>query len=273
MNAGAGQETGGETGRGADSGQVMLAPYLDAPPLHITYMAGRSDRLILAFSGVGERHHAIQTPEAIKLTGWDGENHVLFISDASRSWMNTAGLAQAIVAAVQSLVDQLHPARIIAFGNSMGGTMALIFAGLFPLDNVLAMVPQFSVNAEVMPQENRWQHFRRNIAEWPYPSVPPLQDNPAQIMILHGGDKFEMLHAKRFAVPAGVDHYVMPPHGHNLAAALKKQKVLRPLLQAVIMGDTDMARAIVQQAGGISVQAHRQNMKIAKRESRQNAAI
>jgi pimeloyl-ACP methyl ester carboxylesterase len=252
---------------------MQIEPYLDAPPLHMSYMAGRSDRLILAFSGVGERHHPIPTPEAIKLTGWDGENHVLFISDASRSWMNADGLAMAIVEAVQQFVDQIHPARIIAFGNSMGGSMALIFASLFKLDAVLAIVPQYSVKDDIVPEENRWKHFRRNITDWPFPAVPPLVGNPAQIIILHGGEKHEMPHARRFRVPDGIDHYVVPQYDHSLAASLKKAKVLAPLIEAVIVGDFPAARAHVHSAGGISYAEHRQNLKAARRERRQNAAV
>jgi hypothetical protein len=252
---------------------MQVEPYLDAPPLHVSYMAGRSDRLILAFSGVGERHHPIPTPEAIKLTGWGGENHVLFISDASRSWMNADGLAKAIVDVVQRFVVKLRPARIIGFGNSMGGSMALIFASLFKMDAVLAIVPQYSVKDDIVPEEARWQHFRRNITDWPFPAVPSLADNPAQIMILHGGEKHEMPHARRFRVPEGVDHYVVPQYDHSLAASLKKVKVLGPLLEAIIVGDFPAARASVQSAGGISFAEHLHNLHLARKERRQNAAI
>lgn len=252
---------------------MQVDPYLDAPPLHIAYMAGRSDRLILAFSGVGDRTEAIPTPEAPRLTGWDGENHVLFISDASRSWMNGIGLAQALVAAVQGLVDQIKPARIIAFGNSMGGSMALIFASLFKLDAVLAIVPQYSVKDDIVPEERRWQHFRQHITQWPFPAVPSLAGNPAQVMILHGGEPREMPHARRFHAPEGVDHYIVPQYGHVLAACLKRDGVLRPLLEGMITGDIAAARAAVQSAGGIPFADHWQNLHNARIERRQNAAI
>lgn len=252
---------------------MQVEPYLDAPPLHLSYMAGRSDRLILAFSGVGGRHEPIPTPEAPRLTGWDGENHVLFIGDASRSWMNAVGLADALVAAVQRLVDKIKPARIIAFGNSMGGSMALIFATLFKLDAVLAIVPQYSVHADIVPEEGRWTHFRRNITQWPFPAVPPLAGNSAQIMILHGGENGEIPHARRFAPADCVDHFIVPKYGHALAACLKGDGVLRPLLEAIITGDFPAARAAVQSAGGISFAEHRHNVRAARKERRQNATI
>ncbi len=252
---------------------MLAEPYLDAPPLHMSYMAGRSDRLILAFSGVGDRTEAIPTPEATRLTGWDGENHVLFISDASRSWMNAGGIADALVAAVQALAHRIKPARIIAFGNSMGGSMALIFATLFKLDAVLAIVPQYSVKEDIVPEERRWGHFRENITAWPFPSVPSLADNPAQIMILHGGEAREMHHARRFNAPICVDHLVVPQYGHALAACLKHDGVLRPLLAAVITGDMPAARTALRPAGAIPFAEHWQNLKVARKERRQNATV
>lgn len=252
---------------------MLAEPYLDAPPLHLSYMAGRSDRLILAFSGVGERTEAIPTPEAPRLTGWDGENHVLFISDASRSWMNATGLADTPVSAVQGLVDRINPTRIVAFGNSMGGSMALIFAGLFKVDAVLAIVPQYSVKQDIVPEERRWHHFRDGITHWPFPAVSFVAGNPAQVMVLHGGEAREMPHAMRFNAPIGVDHYVVPQYGHALAACLKRDGVLQRLLQAVITGDFTAARLAVQAAGGIPFADHWQNLKNARRERRQNAAI
>jgi len=252
---------------------MLAEPYLDAPPLHMAYMAGRSDRLILAFSGVGDRSEAIPTPEAPRLTGWDGENHVLFISDASRSWMNADGLAQTLVAAVQALVDRLKPARIIAFGNSMGGSMALIFATLFKVDAVLAIVPQYSVQEDIVPEERRWGHFRENIQNWPFPAVPSLAGNPAQMMILHGGEAREMHHARRFNAPASVDHLVVPQYGHALAACLKRDGMLRPLLTAVITGDMPAARTALHGTGAIPFAEHWQNLKAARKERRQNATV
>lgn len=248
-------------------------PYLIDPPLHLEYMPGRSGLLILAFSGIGDRKEPVPSPEARRLTGWDGENHVLFIGDASRSWMNAPGLTEKLCAAFDGLVEKIRPSRIVAFGNSMGGTSALIFAGLRKVDAVLAIVPQYSVNRELVPEEKRWMHFREHIVEWRYPSVPVLSADRGDIMVLHGGEAREMIHARRFRCGPGVDHYVVPQYGHALALCLKNTRVLRPLMTNFLAGNMPEARAVLEAAGAIRFADHWQQRRKARRERRNAAAV
>jgi hypothetical protein len=245
-------------------------PYLVDPPLYLDYLEGTSDLLVIAFSGVGYRDRPVPMPEATILTSWDGINHVLFVRDASRSWMNAPGMAARLTAAVASLVEKIKPTRIVAFGNSMGGTAALIFATLFRLDAVLAIVPQYSVKPDIVPKERRWRHFSREILEWTFPTVPDLAGTQ-NVLILHGGDGAEMIHARKFAVPPNVDHYVLPQYGHMLAKILKNKQILRPLMEQVLTGNMAQARAVVEAAGGLRFADHWQQRKNAKKERLRHA--
>ncbi len=170
---------------------MIPQPYLVAPPLHLDYLPGSSDLLVLAFSGVGDPHQPVPPPEGTMLASWDGINHVLFVRDASRSWMNAPGLVETLRTAVDALIEKIKPQRVVAFGNSMGGTAALIFAALARLDGVLAIAPQFSMKPEIVPEERRWRHFARTITEWPFPSVPDLSALKDVMLKL----TFEQLHA------------------------------------------------------------------------------
>lgn len=251
----------------------MVTPrsYLEEPPLYLDYLPGTSDILVLAFSGVGDRSKPVPMPEGTVLTGWDGVNHVLFVRDASRSWMNAPGMAERLQAAVARLVETIRPRRIVAFGNSMGGTAALIFATLCRLDAVLAIVPQYSVKPDIVPEERRWRHFSSTIGDWRFPSVPDLS-GLANVMILHGGDAYEMIHARRFRAGPATDHYVLPQYGHMLAKVLKNKKILRPLMVQMINGNQNEARAVVEAAGGLRFAEFWQQRKNAKRERQRNAA-
>lgn len=247
-------------------------PFLVAPPLHLDYLPGSSDLLVLAFSGVGDRHKPVPMPEGTMLAGWDGVNHVLFVRDASRSWMNAPGLVESLKAAVLGLIEKIKPSRVVAFGNSMGGTAALIFATLTRLDGVLAIVPQFSMKSEIVPEERRWRHFARTITDWPFPSVPDLS-GLKNVMILHGGDAFEIIHDRRFRVGPSVDHYVLPQYGHTLAKILKNKQILRPLMAQVLSGNMPEARATVEAAGGIRFAEFWQQRRDARRERRNATAV
>ena len=94
---------------------IQIGDHLTAPPLYLSYAPGRSSTLVISFSGVGNRIDPVPTPEAIRLMGVDGENHVLFVSDASRSWMNAPGLMQTLKDAVAKLAAQINPQRVVFF--------------------------------------------------------------------------------------------------------------------------------------------------------------
>lgn len=237
---------------------IRAERYLTAHPLYLDYVPGRSSTLVLAFTGVGGDHELVPTPEAFRVTSRDGENHVLFIGDASRSWMNADGMVETLQTAIADLVERIRPARIVAFGNSMGGSAALIYASLFKVDAVLAIVPQFSVKDDLVPNERRWRNWRQGITTWRFPAVPDLSGRGMDVMILHGDEPREMMHARLFAAGPGVDHYVLPQQGHSLARGLKLSGHLFPLVGHVLSGQMDDARQVLASAGGRTLAEHLQ---------------
>ena len=230
---------------------ILAVPYLTEPPLHLSYLPGRSDRLVISFSGVGLDEEAVPTVEAARLSGWHGENHVLFVSDASRSWMNHPGILDTIIAAVEKLTAEIKPVRIVGFGNSMGGSAAMIYAAYARLDAVLAIVPQYSVKPEIMPRDQRWTRFSDKISHWPHPVVPDLSGRATQVIILHGSVSREMMHARRFAQSANVQHYIFKNYAHGMAFKLKNKNQLEPITAPMIAGDMITACRAVEAAGGI----------------------
>lgn len=230
---------------------ILATPYLTEPPLHLSYLPGRSNCLVISFSGVGLDEEAVPTVEAARLAGWQGENHVLFVADASRSWMNHPGILETIIAAVGKLVDEIKPARIVGIGNSMGGSAALIYAAHARLDAVLAIVPQYSVKPEIMPRDKRWTRFSDKISQWPHPAVPDLSGRPVEVIMLHGSVSPEMMHAKRFAQSTNVHHYIFEGFAHGLAFRLKRKNRLKPIIAPMIAGHVVTACRAAEAAGGV----------------------
>lgn len=127
----------------------------------MSYVVGRSDTLVISLAGVGTDRHSQPTVEFFQLTHQGGENHVLFVSDASRSWLNGPGLAESIVETIETVVKQAGIRRIFALGNSMGGTMALLLPTLTRIDEVLAFVPQFSAKQSRVQRKSVGSTFAR----------------------------------------------------------------------------------------------------------------
>ena len=71
------------------------------PPLALSYLPGQGKTLVISLSGVGTKRWEQPPIEFFKMASQERQNHVLFVSDASRSWMNAPGLARQIVAAIE----------------------------------------------------------------------------------------------------------------------------------------------------------------------------
>lgn len=222
------------------------------PPLHLSYTPGESKRLVVSLAGVGRNRKQVPPTEFARVAHWSGVNHVLFVSDASRSWLNGPGLAEALVDAVKRIADEVGAEEICALGNSMGGSMAMILASLMPIDAVVAITPQFSVHPELMPDEDRWMFHRRRIAEWRFAEMPDLRAAGCSVTLLHGDSPDELRHARRFPADAGYTHYIFDRMGHTLARTLHDAEQLAPIVTLALLRRPWKLRRALRRAGGIS---------------------
>ena len=221
------------------------------PPLQMAYWPGRSDRLVVVFSGVGNDPHIHPPFEFFNAATERGENHALFVSDKSRSWLNGPGVADQITRTVGRLRAETGATELHLIGNSMGATMALHLKDQLQATSVLAFVPQYSIAPGVVPEETRWMRFRKQIKDLPYERVClPVTDGQL-VIILHGGSSDELAHALRFPKTRGVRHFILPDFGHTLARHLKRQGQLYPLISAVLAGRPYKLRRLLERQGGL----------------------
>ncbi|SDF78270.1 Alpha/beta hydrolase family protein [Celeribacter baekdonensis] len=229
----------------------VLQEIVAKPPVALSYLPGQSGTLVICLAGVGTKRSQSPPREFHKMASQEGANHVLFVSDASRSWMNGSGIAQQIVAAIEKLADQVNATRIVALGNSMGGTMALMLAGLTQIDAAIAIVPQFSVHPERVPEEQRWRAFRNQITDWPFETITRLHSEKTSIMIIHGVSPDERIHLDRFPKDAKAMHFVFPDMDHRLAFRLHKKRKLNRIIRHAIAARPWKLRRAIGQAGGL----------------------
>lgn len=231
---------------------LELHDMVTAPPLGLSYLMGTDETLVVSLAGVGKKRDEQPLPEFFKLASQGGKHHVLFVSDASRSWLNGPGLADRIVSAIERTAAETKASRIVAVGNSMGGTMALLLAGLTRIDIVLAVVPQFSAHPNRVPGERRWRFFRNQITEWPFEAVDELPPENTQSIILHGGTADECRHLDQFPTGPNARHFVFPDMDHNLAHRLLRRKQLGAIVRRAIAGENWRMRRAIEKAGGVS---------------------
>lgn len=225
---------------------------LDATfPLRISYWPGQVRKLVVVFSGVGRFPDEYPSIEFFRSATEDEQNHVLFVSDFSRSWLNAPDMDRNIIGFIEKTAADNRIDDIALVGNSMGGTMALHLADQVPAKMVMSFVPQYSVAPQIVPEEKRWKRYRRNISEFRYPQVDLTKREDQTIYIIHGGTGGELTHALRFPLARGIRHFVIPRYGHNLAKKLNNRGILHPLLGAALKDRRVRVRRLIEREGGL----------------------
>ncbi len=203
-------------------------------PLHVHVLKGRSNRLIVSLAGVGNRRNCVPSMEFIAVASNAGENHALFISDRSRSWMNGRGVASTMVRLVEDYRSRNDVSEVIALGNSMGGFSAIRLADLTAVDTVIAFAPQFSVDPALVPEEHQWMFFRKQIDRWPHRHVGDLSQQGTCYFLFHGDDPAETIHWSRFPWNRRLNHFIFTDEGHNIARKLRKRGLLQPVVNTAV---------------------------------------
>lgn len=232
--------------------QTDFQTLVDQPPLKIRYVQGSSPTLVISFAGIGGVRNQEPPVEFFKVASNGGANHVLFVSDIQRSWLNAPGMAEKIVETIEHVKNNISARRIVTLGNSMGGFAALQIARLVHVDTVAAFSPQYSVDPEIVPDEVRWVYFRRNIANYRFRTMDRLPAAPTGVYIFQGGTPPEKYHWQRFPFADNTDQYIFPDIGHNLAHRLKQRGALQPVVSNIIAGRRRRVRQLVKANGGIN---------------------
>lgn len=218
--------------------------------LFIKYLPGRGDTLVVSFSGEGLDSASVPGIEFVGSSSDNGQNHVLFVSDASRCWLNTPCMAERIIDVIEKTVAEFDIKRVVALGNSMGGSMALILSRMIHFDAVLAIVPQYSVDPAVVPNERRWKPFRDQIDTFRFSKIDSLRPDRTKYFIVHAGRPKELPQVLRFQEQRGVGHYVLPHMSYRLAARLKSEGTLDPLIRYALAGARGRFRKHIFDLGG-----------------------
>jgi pimeloyl-ACP methyl ester carboxylesterase len=223
-----------------------LAALSGHAPHAALFLPGPADALVITFASVGHDPSRAPSPEFLGSAGAGGRP-VLCLTDASRSWTNAPGFAETLQDAVTHVKSRQPITRTLLIGQSMGAFAALVAATLIPVDAVLAIGPQYSVDPAVLP-ESRWAHWTRQIPTFRHPTAP-LAQGP-RITLMHGTAD-DLPQALAFPQRKGVDHILFPGLTHSaLAPHLKQRGILPGLIDAALSSDRRRLLRILASAGG-----------------------
>ncbi|MEM7470475.1 MAG: hypothetical protein AAF340_03920 [Pseudomonadota bacterium] len=223
----------------------------DAHPLRIEAASGRSRCLMVSFTSVGRQRKNWPPKEFVKMASQDGLNHVIAVTDISRSWMNGKGVARRIHSVISDYILANGITQVMALGSSMGAYCAMVLGRLMPLSRIIAFAPQYSVKPDIVPDEPRWWWFRKEIEDWPHPALDALPEAPAKIYMFHGDTEDEKRHWRRIGRAENLKHYIFAGSDHDFVARLKEASILHKLVRASINDNPGRLGKVVSRAGGM----------------------
>lgn len=192
-----------------------------------------SDTVMVSFTGIGHGMGAINL-QRIEFAGTAaGHGGLVVVTDLQRSWGNNIAAGR-----LADIVDPLVGGRrVITLGNSMGGFLAVLFAGELSADVALAFAPQFSVDPRLMPDEHRWDEYTARIDEFRYPSLDDAFRPGCRFYTFNGGSPLEQRHWSRFPRVPHAEHWVIDEIVHHVGRNLKGNGVLRHVIRHAVEGD------------------------------------
>lgn len=126
-------------------------------------------------------------------------------------------------------------ARLYSYGHSMGGFGAILSAGYLKASEVIAIAPQYSINVETAPFDERWEPLHRKIVET-HGYIYRMQDhiaNDIPIQILYDSGDRDQKQASMFGRRSNIEYIPMPFGTHNLMRFLVETGMLSKFMDAL----------------------------------------
>lgn len=206
-------------------------------------------KVLLSFTGIGHEMGGVPIQKNEFIKAGMGFDNIFFISDLTRSWGNAINfdLIRQVVLSRESNTE------VFAIGNSMGGFLAVCASQYIPISVVLAFSSQFSVDKQIVPEENRWQGFISRIENFKIPSLEHAFQHDTLYYMISGSNAEERIHWNRFPQRANIYNIVLNGGSHHMAQELKARAKLDFLIQKCFMNELSLDALKQVNPGGVLV--------------------
>ena len=128
---------------------------------------------------------------------------------------------------------------VMTYGSSMGGHAALRFADAVGATACLALSPQYSVERDAVPFEQRWAQEAAAI-RWPVGGEPPIRCSCVPVVAFDATGA-DARHAALIAADTLIFALPLRHAGHPVGTALLAAGLLEPLVSETLDGSLDPA--------------------------------
>jgi hypothetical protein len=215
--------------------QLVPQPIRDDAGLRAWRLPGETRRLVVCFSGIGRGGaDAPPPPEFQRLAGRAPRDHLLFIADPARTWLNREGIIDEIKALIESEAAGIDATQICTLGHSLGGYTALVMPAFTKVNVAIALSPQYAVDPGVVPTETRWADLRAAIPAFRIANVEDHIRDTGQYFVFFGRHPREKVQRYLAQPHANLDLYILPRTHHNTPQKMKEAGVLDSVLDACL---------------------------------------
>ncbi len=229
---------------------IEIETLRDDGRLRVWRHRGGSRRLVICFSGIGRDARRPPRLEFAKTASASGRDHVLYIADPNRTWLNAPGLIEEISALVEAEAARVAPEHIVAMGHSLGGYSALALGGFTRVDVALAFSPQLAVDPGIVPGERRWKELRGRIGAYRIGDVSALMRPETEHYIVFGRYPREAAQRRLMRPAANVHCFLLPGVRHDTVQRLHKAGLLDETVQLAFDGRRRRLRRVLADGMG-----------------------
>lgn len=156
--------------------------------------------------------------------------NVIYIKSATNDWYQ-GDVAPAIEVARKHIAGR----TAVGYGSSMSGYAALNFSAELGLERSVLFSPQFSINGDIVPFEQRWRD-EAAVLQFEHDNIINLSGIRCDIVY----DPFHVdaRHVKLIAARNFVNHIKLPFAGHDTAKLLRLSGVLHDVSRNLILGQS-----------------------------------
>lgn len=218
-------------------GMIGTVALVDDDELRVTYYPGLSDTLVVTFNSAAHAISQTSPDEFVGLArGRAGRNHVISVTDRSRSWYSQPGQQQRIVRALRTHIKTLDPARIMTLGSSMGGHGAMLFAERIGAHKAIGFVPQFTMHSRIA--EPRWSELRPAMMDDHLKPLRPFLTGRTRAICMFGAaDRQDRRHFRWMAQNCVAEMHLLKGFSHELPRELKAKGLLDDIVHALLTDD------------------------------------
>ncbi|WHP04916.1 hypothetical protein QLH32_12800 [Acinetobacter corruptisaponis] len=195
--------------------------------IRVIFLKGSSDALVISFGDLISRAKGMSINAEKSLFKY--QYNVIGIMPKQKSWFPKSSMLQ-MQQQIQSILQQFK--EIVGYGGSMGGYAAIKYSNLLNMQKVVAFVPQYSIDPEVV-QDRRYAEFF-DAALHQDMQIQADEVDPAREYILvydpyYAEDKEHFLKIQPLLPNRQVIH--LPFTGHEALSVLASSQLLHDFVQ------------------------------------------